>query len=107
MDSGVRLVPIDDDSDVKLLGASDDVPLGLGGDTTAGDSNVRLEKAELPPADSGESMLMTEEINLDEEIRKQQELEKDQPATKLKAKSQMKLPTKSPFELSESDLELP
>lgn len=107
-DSGVRLVPMDSDSDVKLLGASDDVPLGLGGPSGPTDSNVRLEKVELPPADSQEgNMLLTEEINLDEEIKKQQEKEKNEPATKLKAKSALKLPAGSPFELSDSDLELP
>lgn len=106
-DSGVRLVPMDDDSDVKLHGSSDDVPLGLGPDAGTSDSNVRLEKPQLPPADSSEGMLLTEEINLDEEIQKQQELEKDKPPTKMKAKSELKLPTSSPFELSDSDLELP
>ncbi len=108
MDSGVRLVPLDDDSDVKLLGASDDVPLGALGEAAATDSNVRLEKVELPPADSGEGgMMLTEEINLDEEILKQQEKEKDQPSTKLKAKSQLRFPSNSPFELSDSDLQMP
>jgi hypothetical protein len=107
-DSGVRLVPMDDDSDVKLHGSSDEVPLG-GGDTIAtSDSNVRLEKIGMPPADSGEdNMHLTEEINLDEEILKQQEAEKDKPSTKMKAKSELKLPTSSPFELSDSDLEMP
>jgi len=106
-DSGVRLVPMDDDSDVKLHGSADDVPLGEPGDASASDSNVRLEKVELPPADSAEGeMMLTEEINLDEEILKQQQEQKDQPPTKLKAKSQVKLPTSSPFELSDSDLEL-
>ncbi|MBI3821069.1 MAG: hypothetical protein HY289_00140 [Planctomycetes bacterium] len=105
-DSGVRLVPMDDDSDVKLHG-SDDVPLGQGPDLTSTDSNVRLEKPQLPPADSSEGMLLTEEINLDEEIQRQQEQEKDKPPTKMKAKSELKLPTSSPFELSDSDLELP
>lgn len=109
VDSGVRLVPLDDDSDVKLHGSSsDELPLGEGGTPTGGDSNVRLEKVQLPPADSGEgSAMLTEEINLDEEILKQQEREKNQPATKLKAKSELKLPKNSPFELSDSDLEMP
>ena len=107
-DSGVRLVPMDSDSDVKLLGSSDDVPLGEGPDPAATDSNVRLEKVSLPPADSSEgAMSLTEEINLDEEIQRQQELEKGDPPTKLKAKSELRLPTTSPFELSDSDLELP
>src|SRR5207344_728404 len=93
-DSGVRLVPMDDDSDVKLHGSSDEVPLGGGpGDTTTSDSNVRLDKVGLPPADSSEgNMQLTEEINLDEEILKQQQREKDKPATKVKAKSELKLP---------------
>jgi hypothetical protein len=108
MDSGVRLVPLDDDSDVKLLGASDDVPLGAPGEASTSDSNVRLDKVALPPADSGEGgMMLTEEINLDEEILKQQEVEKDKPSTKLKAKSELKFPTSSPFELSDSDLRMP
>lgn len=107
-DSGVRLVPMDSDSDVKLVGASDEVDLSEG-PTAQSDSNVRLEKVSLPPADSAEgSMHLTEEINLDEEIQKQQERDKDKPSTKLKAKSELKLPpAASPFELSDSDLELP
>jgi hypothetical protein len=107
-DSGVRLVPMDSDSDVKLVGASDEIDLGAG-PSAASDSNVRLEKVSLPPADSHEgNMHLTEEINLDEEIQKQQEREKDKPSTKLKAKSELKMPPAgSPFELSDSDLELP
>ena len=106
--SGVRLIPLDDDSDVKLLGASDEVALGAGPGSGGLDSNVRLEKVHLPPADSGEgNMMLTEEINLDEEIRKQLEREKDQSPTKFKPKSELKFPTSSPFELSDSDLELP
>ena len=108
IDSGVRLVPLDSDSDVKLVGSSDEVPLGESGPSATSDSNVRLDKVSLPPADSHEdAMLLTEEINLDEEIQKQQEKEKDKPSTKLKAKSELKLPSASPFELSDSDLELP
>jgi len=109
IDSGVRLVPLSD-SDVKLLGSSDDVPLGGDGtQSSATDSNVRLEKVKLPPADSGEGMILTEEINLDEEIRKQQEREKagEKKTSKLKPKSELKFPTSSPFELSDSDLEMP
>ena len=106
-DSGVRLVPMDDDSDVKLHGA-DDVQLGEPANLAASDSNVRLEKVGLPSADLSEgSMHPTEEINLDEEILKHQELEKNKPAPRVKAKSELKLPTTSPFELSETDLELP
>ncbi len=107
-DSGVRLVPMDSDSDVKLVGSDEQVPLGEPGVATSSDSNVRLDKMELPPADSQEGGLMlTEEINLDDEILKQQASVHDKPPTKVKAKSEMKLPTTSPFELSDSDLELP
>ena len=107
-DCGVRLIPLDHDSDVKLLGASDEVSLGTGPGGGGTDSNVRLERVQMPPADSGEGhMMLTEEINLDEEIRKQLEREKNQATTKFKPKSELKLPTSSPFELSESDLELP
>ena len=110
LDSGVRLVPLDDDSNVKLTGGSDEVSLGMGGKPSAADSNVRLSRVKLPPAESPEgNLLQTEEINLDEEIRQHQEKDKAKSklASKLKAKSQLKLPTTSPFELSDSDLELP
>lgn len=107
-DSGVRLVPMDSDSDVKLIGSDEQVPLGDPGVTSASDSNVRLDKVDLPPADSQEGgLLLTEEINLDDEILKQQGQAQDKPPTRVKAKSEMKLPTTSPFELSDSDLELP
>src|SRR5262249_23075299 len=107
-DSGVRLVPMDDDSDVKLHGSSDEVALGQPDATASSDSNVRLEKVGLPPADSAEGNIqLTEEINLDEELQKQQELDKAKPSTKMKAKSELKLPSHSPFELSDSDLDLP
>jgi len=103
-DSGVRLVPLDSDSDVKIVGAgSDEVSLGASPPPSASDSDIRLEKyaAQLPP-DSGEgSMHLTEEINLDEEIRKQ-EAALQQPQGKLKPKSKAKFPTTSPFELSDS-----
>jgi uncharacterized cupredoxin-like copper-binding protein len=99
---------MDDDSDVKLHGSSDEVALGGSDNMTVADSNVRLEKIGLPLDDSSEgNMHLTEEINLDEEIQKQQALLKDQPSTKMKAKSELRLPTGSPFELSDSDLELP
>jgi excisionase family DNA binding protein len=109
VDSGVRLVPLSD-SDVKLMGSSDDVPLGGDGSQSGTtDSNVRLEKVKIPPADSHEGMMLTEEINLDEELRKQQEKERTaaKGVSKLKPKSELKMPTASPFELSDSDLEMP
>jgi excisionase family DNA binding protein len=106
VDSGVRLVPLDSDSDVKLHGSSDEVPLGESAPPAASDSNVRLERVDLPSADSQEgAMMLTEEINLDEEIKKQQEADQDKPKTKVKAKSSE--PAPSPFELSETDLDMP
>jgi excisionase family DNA binding protein len=106
-DSGVRLVPMDSDSDVKIIGA-DEVPLGASPPAVAGDSNVRLEKVAFPPVPADVSGMMTDEINLDEEIRKEEErLEKEKPKrpSKVKPKSELKFPTTSPFELSDSDID--
>jgi hypothetical protein len=104
-DSGVRLVPLDSDSDVKIVGAgSDEVALGAAPPPSASDSDIRLDKHIGPPKDSGEGELeLTEEINLDEELRKQDAALKP-PQGKVKPKSKVKLPTTSPFELSDSDV---
>ena len=110
IDSGVRLVPMDDDSVVKILGASDEVSLGEKlPSSIRGDSNVRLERVKLPSAGGGSqtNMMMTEEINLDDEIRREEEREKNRPAAKVKPKSELKFPTASPFELSESEMKMP
>ncbi len=108
VDSGVRLVPMDSDSDVNLVGASVDMPLGESTKPSATDSNDRLDLVKQPPADSGEGGLhLTEEINLDEEIQKEQAKQRPLPPTMMKAKSALKLPTHSPFELSDDDLKLP
>jgi hypothetical protein len=105
-DSGVRLVPMDSDSDVKIVGAgSDEVPLGAAPPPSASDSDIRLEKS-APPKDSGEGELVqTEEIDLDEEVRRQDALKK--PEGKVKPRSKLNFPTTSPFELSDSDLDVP
>src|SRR5262249_28219536 len=67
-------------------------------------SDIRLESADPPVARSDEGLL-TEEINLDEELLKQ-ELE-PKPQAKVKPKSKLpKFPQSSPFELSESGLNL-
>lgn len=108
-DSGVRLVPMDSDSDVRIVSSpGDEVDLGGAAPPSAGDSNVRLERVQGTPHGSGEGML-TEEINLDEELRKQEEQLKGQKPSRLKPKSEMRPPTAapSPFELSEQDLEMP
>jgi excisionase family DNA binding protein len=105
-DSGVRLVPMDSDSDVRIV--SDEVPLGGSPAAAVGDSNVRLEKVAFPSVPVDVSAMMTDEINLDEELRKEEErLEKEKPKrpSKVKPKSELKFPTTSPFELSDSDVD--
>jgi hypothetical protein len=106
-DSDARLVPIDSDSDVKIIGAgSDEVALDEPKAKAPTDSDIRLEPAP-PMARSGEGLL-TEEINLDEELKKQESLSQLKPQAKVKPKSKLpKLPTSSPFELSESQVKLP
>jgi excisionase family DNA binding protein len=108
-DSGVRLVPMDSDSDVKIVPGADEVPLGQSPSGTMADSNVRLEKVAFPPAPEGDTTMLTDEINLDEELKKEAEKEQRQPkrTSKIKPKSQLKFPTTSPFELSDSDLDAP
>ena len=51
--------------------------------------------------------MLTEEINLDEEIKKQETAQQPRPKSRVKQKSQLKFPTQSPFELSDSDLNAP
>ncbi len=109
-DSGARIVPLadDSDSDVKMVLDEDDaVVLGGGKQKSGSDSDIRLEHTEPPvrlASEGSDPSLVTEEIDLDAEIRKQQA---SQPASKSKPKtSAPKLPTTSPFELSEADLDL-
>ncbi len=111
VDSGVRLVPMDSDSDVRIVGASSDegeLPLGQQPPRSSADSDIRLEKHQQPPPGSDAGML-TEEINLDEELRKQEAQRKAQPQSKVRKQPRLapQLPTTSPFELSEADLNLP
>ncbi len=100
-DSGARLVPMDSDSDVKIVGSNEEVPLGEMPDVTQADSNVRLEKVKPPSRGEEERMSMTEEINLDEEIAKAEAKKAQQRASRVKPKSELKM---SPFELSDSDV---
>lgn len=105
-DSGVRLVPIDSDSDVKIVPAgSDEVPLGDQPPPSASDSDIRLEDTRMlsgqPRAE--DSGMLTDEIDLDAEIRKQEKAKKAA-QTMLKKKQGLQFPTSSPFELSESDV---
>jgi hypothetical protein len=108
VDSGVRLVPIDSDSDVKIVGAStgsDEVALGAPPPPSATDSDIRLERIERPA--SSEEMMLTDEIDLDQELKKQEAAQKKQPKSRVRPKSEMKFPTQSPFELSDSDVPAP
>ncbi|HYV39967.1 MAG TPA: helix-turn-helix domain-containing protein [Gemmataceae bacterium] len=98
-DSGVRLVP-DSDSDVRILG-SDDAQVPIGEQPVKGptDSEVRLEGA-IPLASTSEvEGALTDEIDLDEELAKEA-------AKKQKPTKQPELPKKSPFDLSQSELNL-
>ncbi len=102
-DSGVRLVPMDSDSDVKIVGApGPDVPLGEAPPKSPSDSDIRLEA---PPMSRSDEGMLTEEINLDEEIKKQ-EAKTPKPQAKVKPKSKLPFPQTSPFELSESGMNL-
>jgi len=110
VDSGVRLVPLDSDSDVRIVGATSDdaeLPIGKESPRSSTDSDIRLERPISPPPGSDEGLL-TEEINLDEELRKDAG-RKSSPQAKIRPKppTPPEFPNTSPFELSESDLNLP
>jgi hypothetical protein len=106
LDSGVRLVPLDSDSDVRIVppeGA--EIPLGGQKPPSSTDSDVRLEKHR-PGSAADEEGLLTEEINLDEELRKQEAAKGKQPPQAKVRPPAAQLPTTSPFELSEPDVNL-
>ncbi len=109
LDSGVRLVPMDSDSDVKIVGAgsaADEISLGAPAPPSATDSDIRLERIPDSPK-SDEAMLLTDEIDLDEEIKKQEQTQKRQPKSRVRPKSELRFPSQSPFELSDSDINQP
>jgi excisionase family DNA binding protein len=105
VDSGVRLVPMESDSDVRIVGESSDehVPIGANPPKGKTDSDVRME-GHFPPANAPEGLL-TEEINLDEELKKD-EVRREEEVKQAKKRGSPEFPKTSPFELSESDLEL-
>lgn len=109
-DSPVRLVPMDSDSDVKIIGSgSDEVPLGDLAARAPTDSDIRLEPSFIQrgPGGSDEGML-TEEINLDEELKKAEAIRQQKPQAKVKPKSKLpKFPSSSPFELSSDSVMRP
>jgi hypothetical protein len=111
VDSGVRLVPLDSDSDVKIVGAdSAEVSLGQQPIKSASDSDIRIQMpAPNRPAGSDDGLL-TEEINLDEELQKGAPHTPQQRRSKVKPKAPsaaQALPSTSPFELSEADMNVP
>jgi len=91
------------DSDIKLAPTdSAEVPLGKQQPLGPGDSEVRVERAEGTRPRATADSQVTEEIDLDAEERKAaQAALKGRPQAKQPA-----LPTSSPFELSENDLNL-
>jgi hypothetical protein len=103
-DSGVRIVPLEpSDSDVKVtMEPADEGEVSLGGSksSSASDSDIRLNH---PARDKGgESDMVTEEIDLDAEVSK---LGTPTPPPRPRP-STPQLPTSSPFELSEEDLDM-
>jgi len=107
-DSSVRMVGMDDDSNVRLEGPTGR-PSSL--HKSPSDSDVRLEQGQPKKSKLGgkkpDELLLTEEIDLDAELKKAEEASAKKPGTKHKPGSAPQLPTTSPFELSESDLGLP
>jgi excisionase family DNA binding protein len=108
VDSGVRLVPIDSDSDVRIVTDSSDehVPIGDSPPKGSTDSDIRLE-GHFPPRPSDAEGLLTEEINLDEELKKDESRRRAElKQAKKRGTPAPDFPKTSPFELSESDLDL-
>jgi len=107
-DSVVRIVPLDDpsDSDVKIAPSAPDsgVPISKHPGKKTSDSDIRIEEQ----ARSGKrDPMVTEEIDLDAEQRKLDAAGPKTPPHKPKAKGGSPvLPTSSPFELSENDLDM-
>jgi hypothetical protein len=107
-DSGVRVIPPErkSDSDVKIVPAAGDsgaVPLHAAPPKSPSDSDIRLHST-AKRDDSSDSSILTDEIDLDAELRKAEE--KKAKKTQGPAAAGKKLPAESPFELSESDVNL-
>ena len=113
VDSGVRIVPFEDasDSDVKLHPDSGHGESALSGRLASAkkpsDSDIRLEDSSKPSKKGSADHPITEEIDLDEEERRADPGARTQ-AVPMKARPKvnpLNLPTSSPFELSEADIE--
>jgi excisionase family DNA binding protein len=116
-DSSVRIVPLEGDSDVKMTpeaAEESDVLLGAAGPRSASDSDIRLvqEPSSARKIGSGKSKVeppVTEEIDLDAELQKAggSSASRSGPRSKSQVKPQPpNLPTSSPFELSQSDVDI-
>jgi excisionase family DNA binding protein len=108
-DSGVRIVRLDkpSDSDVKIEpSSSHDSDVRTSGrkpTKKASDSDIRIEEV----GHSGKvDPHVTEEIDLDAEQRKAEESRAKSGRQRPKPGSSPSLPTKSPFELSETDMDV-
>jgi excisionase family DNA binding protein len=123
LDSGARLVGLESDSDVKIVGVdSAEVQVAKHPSKSGTDSDIRLDS---PPKSGGSKSgksshhenLLTEEIDLDAEIRKAEEAAraKSDPKARALPKSDPQIPAAapkaqppqfpetSPFELSDDD----
>lgn len=108
-DSGVRIVPLDQpsDSDVKIVPSSEhDSDIATAGKHPSkkkSDSDIRIE--EVSRGGKADQMV-TEEIDLDAEQRKAEAARAKAPRQRPKPGSAPALPTTSPFELSEHDIDM-
>jgi excisionase family DNA binding protein len=100
-DSGVRIVPLDQpsDSDVKIEQSA----VRKKSTKKTSDSDIRIEEVEK----SGKvDQMVTEEIDLDAEERKAEAARAKAPRQRPKPGSSPALPTISPFELSDAELDV-
>ena len=105
-DSSVRIVPLDpSDSDIRMVpDSTDEVALGPSRGKSTSDSDIRLEHSK-PSKRESDDALVTEEIDLDAELGKAAAAAA--PGRHRAPKpAQPQLPTSSPFELSEADLDM-
>jgi hypothetical protein len=107
-DSGLRVIPPErkSDSDVKIVPAAGDsgaVPLHAAPAKSPSDSDIRLQST-AKRDDSSDSSVLTDEIDLDAELRKA--AEKKAKKTQAPPAAGKQLPAGSPFELSDSNVNL-
>lgn len=114
-DSGVRLVPMDSDSDVRIVGAdagTEEIPLGSPPPRAHTDSAIHLTDE---PGSGSDEGVLTEEIDLDLELGEVPPPQAEAPAPPPPPPPPLgaglptppAFPEQSPFELSETDFELP